>query len=139
MLDRLIEFAMNHYVLVSAFFVLWAVFFSLESRRGGQSVSAQQATNLINRQDARVVDLRDSDDFRQGHIAGSLNIPMSQFAERVAELDRFKDKPVILVCKMGSSAGLAGRQLRARGFASVARLQGGIQGWRADNLPVVKA
>lgn len=139
MLDRLIDFAANHYVLVSAFFVLWAVFFALESRRGGQTVTTQQATNLINRQDAKVIDVRDSDEFRQGHIAGSLNIPLSQFAERVAELDRFKDKPVILVCKMGTSAALAGRQLRARGFATVLRVQGGIQGWRAENLPVVKA
>ncbi len=138
-MDRLLEFAMNHYVLVSAFFVLWAVFFSLESRRGGQSVSPQQATNMVNREDARIVDLRDADEFRQGHIAGSVNIPMSQLAERIAELDKHKDNPVILVCKMGTSASLAGRQLRARGFARVARMQGGIQGWRADNLPVVKA
>ena len=135
-MDRLLEFAMNHYVLVSAFFVLWAVFFSLESRRGGQSVSPQQATNMVNREDARIVDLRDADEFRQGYIAGSTNIPMSQFGERIGELDKHKDKPVILVCKMGTSAALAGRQLRARGFERVVRIQGGIQGWRADNLPV---
>lgn len=138
-MDRLLEFAMNHYVLVSAFFVLWAVFFSLESRRGGRSVSPQQATNMVNREDALIIDLRDTDEFRQGHIAGSVNIPMSQLAERIAELDKHKDKPVILVCKMGTSASLAGRQLRGRGFEQVARMQGGIQGWRADNLPVVKA
>ncbi|MDF1628774.1 MAG: rhodanese-like domain-containing protein [Alcanivoracaceae bacterium] len=138
-MDRLLEFVINHYILVSAFFILWAVFFSLESKRGGKTVSPQQATNLVNREDARVVDLRDADEFRQGHVAGSINIPMSQFAERIAELDKFKDKPVILVCKMGTSASLAGRQLSARGFASVVRMQGGIQGWRADNLPVVKA
>jgi|SRR5690554_612022 len=138
-MDRLLEFVINHYVLVSAFFLLWAVFFSLESRRGGQSVSAQQATNMVNREDAKVIDLRDADEFRQGHVAGSLNIPMSQFTERVAELDKFKDKPVILVCKTGATATMAGRQLSARGFVKVARMQGGIQGWRADNLPVVKA
>lgn len=138
-MDRLLEFVLSHYVLVSAFFLLWAVFFSLESRRGGQSVSAQQATNMINREDATVIDLRDADEFRQGHVAGSLNIPMSQFTERVAELDKFKDNPVILVCKTGTTATMAGRQLSTRGFAKVARMQGGIQGWRADNLPVVKA
>ncbi|MCC1495800.1 rhodanese-like domain-containing protein [Alcanivorax sp. 1008] len=138
-MDRLLEFVINHYILVSAFFILWAVFFSLESKRGGKTVSPQQATNLVNREDARVVDLRDADEFRQGHVAGSINIPMSQFAERIAELDKFKDKPVILVCKMGTSASLAGRQLSARGFGNVVRMQGGIQGWRADNLPVVKA
>ena len=62
-MDRLLEFVINHYILVSAFFILWAVFFSLESKRGGQTVSPQQATNMVNREDARVVDLRDADDF----------------------------------------------------------------------------
>jgi rhodanese-related sulfurtransferase len=138
-MDRLFEFVINHYILVSAFFVLWAVFFSMESKRGGQSVSPQQATNMVNREDAQVIDLRDADEFRKGHIAGSLNIPMSQLADRIGELDRLKGKPLILVCKMGTSASAAGRQLRTRGFDKIARMQGGIQGWRADNLPVVKA
>jgi rhodanese-related sulfurtransferase len=94
---------------------------------------------MVNREEAQIVDLRDADEFRQGHIAGSVNIPMSQLSERIAELDKYKDRPVVLVCKMGTSASLAGRQLRGRGFQRVARMQGGIQGWRADNLPVVKA
>lgn len=137
-MDRLFEFVINHYVLVSAFFVLWAVFFSMEARRGGQTVSPQQATNMVNREDAKVVDVRDADEFRQGHIAGSINIPFSQLAERMTELDRFKDKPVVLICKIGHQASAAGRQLRGSGFEKIFRIQGGIQGWRADNLPVVK-
>lgn len=139
MLDRLIEFALNHYLLVSSFFVLWAVFFSMESRRGGETLSPQQATNLVNREDALIVDLRDSDEHRQGHIAGSINIPLAQLADRLAELGSNKDRPLVLVCKQGLHASAAGRQLRQQGFARVARMQGGMQGWRNDNMPVVKA
>lgn len=139
MLDRLIEFALNHYLLVSSFFVLWAVFFSMESRRGGATVSAQRATHLVNREDALIVDLRDSDDYRQGHIAGSINIPLAQLADRLAELGSDKTRTLVLVCKQGLHAGAAGRQLRQQGFAKVVRMQGGLQGWRNDNMPVVKA
>ncbi|KZY18782.1 sulfurtransferase, partial [Alcanivorax sp. HI0035] len=114
-MSQLLEFASNHYLLVSAFFLLWAVFFVLESRRGGKALSPQLATNLVNQKDAVIVDLRDSDEFRAGHIAGSINIPASQALERIAELEKYKDKPIILTCDMGAKASHLGRQLRGKG------------------------
>ena len=91
-MGNLIEFASNHYILVSAFFLLWALFFVLESRRGGQSLTPQLATNMVNQKDAVIVDLRDSDEFRTGHLAGSINIPAGQAIDRIAELEKYKDK-----------------------------------------------
>lgn len=137
-MERLLEFAGNHPFLVSAFFVLWAVYFVLESRRGGQSLSPQLATNLVNREDGVFVDLRDNDEFRQGHVAGALNIPVARLAERLNELEKYKSLPVVLVDKHGQSSGAAGRTLIAGGFTRVARVQGGIQGWRNENMPLVK-
>ncbi|UWN49541.1 hypothetical protein ASALC70_01753 [Alcanivorax sp. ALC70] len=67
-MDRLIEFASNHYLLFSAFFVLWAAFFVIESRRGGKAITPQQATNLVNQKEAVIVDLRPADEYRAGHI-----------------------------------------------------------------------
>ncbi|MDF1822738.1 MAG: rhodanese-like domain-containing protein [Alcanivoracaceae bacterium] len=138
-MDRLLEFAGNHPVLVSAFFVLWAVFFVIESRRGGQPVSPQQATNMVNKQDGVLLDVRAEDDFRAAHIAGSLNIPQSRLEEQLGELEKFRDKPLILVCNHGNTASAAGRMLRGKGFESVWRLRGGLQAWRAEKLPVTKA
>lgn len=138
-MDRLIEFASNHYLLVSAFSLLLAYFFTLESRRAGKQVSPQQATDLVNNQEGVIVDVRDADDFRAGHIAGSINIPVGQINERVGELEKYKDKPVILTCKAGPSASAAGKALKAQGFNNLSRLQGGVQGWRDEKLPVVKA
>ncbi|MCH8542525.1 MAG: rhodanese-like domain-containing protein [Alcanivorax sp.] len=137
-MDRIFEFAANHYILVSAFFLLWTAFFYTESRRGSRPVSPQMATTLVNRNDGVIVDLRDEDDFRKGHIAGSINVPYGKISDRVSELARYKDKPVILVCSLGSHASLAGRQLKNEGFIELHRMRGGIQGWRNDNLPVVK-
>ena len=138
-MDRLIEFASNHYMLVSAFSLLLAYFFALESRRSGKPVSPQQATDLVNNEEGVIVDVRDADDFRAGHIAGSINIPSSQLGDRFAELEKYKDKPVILTCKAGPTASAAGKVLKSKGFTRLSRLQGGLQGWRDEKLPVVKA
>ncbi|WP_111657993.1 rhodanese-like domain-containing protein [Isoalcanivorax indicus] len=137
-MDRIFEFAANHYLLVSAFFLLWTAFFFTESRRGSRPLSPQAATNMVNRQDAVIVDLRDEDDFRKGHIAGSVNVPYGKINDRVSELKGYQDKPVILVCNMGSHASIAGRALKQHGFSDLYRMRGGIQGWRNDNLPVVR-
>ena len=104
---------------MSAFCLLWALFFVLESRRGGQSLTPQLATNMVNQKDAVIVDLRDSDEFRTGHIAGSINIPAGQALDRIAELEKYKDKPIILTCDMGAKASHPGRQLRGKGFVEL--------------------
>lgn len=138
-MERLLEFAGNHPLLVSAFFLLWFWFFWIEGRRGGASLSPQQATNQVNREEGLFVDLRDEDEYRQGHIAGSVNIPFAKLSERMAELNKYKEKPVVLVCKLGNTTSAAGKTLLGAGFTRVSRLQGGMQGWRNESLPVVKA
>ena len=137
-MSQLLEFASNHYLLVSAFFLLWAVFFVLESRRGGKAITPQFATNLVNQKDAVIVDVRAADEFREGHIPGSVNIPQSQVTDRMGELEKYKEKPLILTCKMGNQAAHLGRQLRNKGFSELYRIQGGVTAWRNDNLPVSK-
>lgn len=138
-MDRIIEFATNHFILVSSFFILWTLFFMTESRRGGNPLSPQQATNKVNREDALVVDLRDESDYRKGHIPGSINIPYAKLADRIGELEANREKPLIMVCNMGNHASAAGRQLKSRGFENLWRIRGGINAWRAESLPVVKA
>lgn len=138
-MDRIIEFASSHYLLVSAFGLLWVVFFIIESRRGGKPITPQMATNLVNQNNAVIVDVRDQDEFRAGHIPGSRNLPAGKAMERIAELEQYKDRPLILTCKMGNQASHLGRQLRGKGFKDLYRIQGGVTAWRNDNLPVAKA
>lgn len=137
-MDRLIEFASNHYVLVACFAALWVLFFMLEATRGGKGVSPQAATNMVNQQEALIIDVRPADEFRAGHIAGSRNIPSDQIGDRIGELEGYREKPLIFTCDTGSQASHAGRQLLAKGFKQVYRIQGGVAAWRNDNLPVVK-
>ena len=137
-MDRLFEFVVNHYILVSLFVAFLVAILILESRRGGAKISAQGAVNLINRDEAIVVDIRDRKEFGEGRITGSVNIPLNSLKSRVAELNKFKDKQIIVADKMGQHSAMAVKQLNAEGFSNVVRLNGGVSDWKASNLPLVK-
>lgn len=137
-MDRLFEFVVNHYILVSVFVALLVALFVLESSRGGRKISAQGAVSLINRDEAVVLDIRDRKDFSEGHITGSLHIPLASIKDRLNELSKHKDKQIIVADKMGQHAAMAVKQLTAEGFENVVRLNGGVADWKASNLPLVK-
>ncbi|MCK0163160.1 rhodanese-like domain-containing protein [Marinobacter sp. S6332] len=137
-MDRLFEFVVNHYVLASLFVAFLVAILVLESRRGGAKISAQGAVSLINRDEAIVVDIRDRKEFGEGRITGSVNIPLSSLKSRAAELNKHKDKQIIVADKMGQHSAMAVKQLNAEGFANVVRLNGGVSDWKTSNLPLVK-
>ncbi|HNC69956.1 MAG TPA: rhodanese-like domain-containing protein, partial [Pseudomonadales bacterium] len=94
---------------------------------------------LVNQHEGVVVDLRETADFRQGHIVDSISVPAAKFAERIAELERHRDKPVVLVCKYGQSVNDASKALRQNGFDKVFKLGGGITEWQNQQLPLVRS
>jgi rhodanese-related sulfurtransferase len=138
-MDQVFEFVGNHPLLFGAFALFLVFFVRNETQRGGRSVTAQELVNLVNREDAVVLDVRDKKEFDQGHIPNALNIPYASLDSRVSELEAYKERPIVLACKMGQHAGPAGTSLRKQGFDNVSRLSGGIAEWRNQNLPVVKA
>jgi rhodanese-related sulfurtransferase len=108
-----------------------------EARKSGPSLSPQQAINLVNSEDGVFLDLRDAADFKKGHIVGAMNIPATKLAARMAELEKFKDKPIVLVCKMGQQSGAAGKQLKAENYTKVNKMTGGMMEWTNLQLPTV--
>lgn len=138
MIAQIFEFIANHWILSSIFLVLLIAFFVNEGKRGGAAITSSTLVNLINREGATILDVRDSKDYGSGHITGAINIPYASFDGRASELDKYKDKPVVVVCKMGQHSGAIGRKLLAQGFGDVRRLSGGMSEWQASNLPLVK-
>lgn len=139
MIDQLFEFVQNHPLLVGAFLLVLVAWIAYEIRNSSASgVTASEATQLVNREDAVVLDIRETGDFKAGHIAGARNIPQSRLDDRLNELDKFKSKPVIVVCKHGQSSGVALAKLTKAGFERVLKLRGGMTQWQADGLPLVK-
>jgi len=139
-MDRLFEFVVNHYILVSLFVAFLVAIFIVESRRGGARVSSQGLVSLMNQDKAAIVDIRDRKDFAEGHISGAIHLPLSRLKSRANELTKFKDKDmqIVVVDKMGQHSPMAIKQLTAEGFENVVRLNGGIAEWQSDNLPLVK-
>ena len=132
-----IEFLSAQWMLVAALVVCLTLLFRHESKKGGPTLSPQQLVGLVNQQQAVVVDIRDGKEFQQGHIVDAINIPYAKLASRLAELDAYKEKPIVLVCKMGQHSGAAGKQLVAAGFEQVSRLSGGMSEWQNSQLPLV--
>jgi rhodanese-related sulfurtransferase len=132
-----IVFLGQQWMLVGLLLILVFLFIQVEMKRGGQTLSIHQLTTLINRENALVVDVRESSEFKDGHIVDALNVPFAKLKEKLSELEKYKDRPVVIVDKMGQHSGAAGKQLRDAGF-NVSRLDGGMTEWRSSNLPVIK-
>lgn len=117
--------------------VLFTTFKGLMSKV--KVITRGEATRLINKEDAVVVDLRQRDDFRKGHIAGSINLLPSEIkANNVGELEKHKSQPIIVVDGSGLQAQSPAGDLAKAGFAQVYVLKEGIAGWSGENLPLVK-
>ena len=133
-----LEFVAQQWLLVAALLAAVGMLFFHETRKSGPSLSPQQAINMVNGQDGLFLDLRDGGDYKQGHIVEALNIPVAKLPSRMAELEKYKTRPIVLVCKMGQQAGVAGKQLKAAGYEEVYKMSGGMMEWGNLQLPTVK-
>jgi rhodanese-related sulfurtransferase len=139
-LEFALEFIQQNSMLITAAVISGAMFLVFTFYRPGSksSLTATQATLLINREDAVVIDVRSSDEYVAGHLPESRNIPLGQLEERAGELDKFKDMPLIIICQTGARSDGACAKLEKLGFSKVNNLQGGINAWRDAGLPVKK-
>ena len=132
---ELINFLIEHYYLSLPLLVTIILLINATSKKGGTKISPQNLVELSNNETAFIVDLRDSEQFQNGHITGSINIPFLNLSNRTNEIPQ--DKSVILVCEMGNVSPNAGELLKKEGFKELLILRGGINEWRIQNLPLV--
>ena len=103
-----------------------------------KEIGVADAVQLINRQDAVILDVREPAEFKSGHIPNARNIPAGQVGERLKELEKFKSRPILLTCASGSRSGNASSVLQKAGFAQVCSLAGGMGAWQQAGMPVAK-
>jgi rhodanese-related sulfurtransferase len=137
-MQQLIEFTMNHWVLVLSFVLVGAllIYNLLQGNKG--SLDPTGATDLINHQNAVVVDVRPAADYQKGHIINAINLPSNGFANQVNSLSKYKDRPIIVSCRSGSQSQAACQQLRKAGFEKVFNLHGGVLAWQNASLPLTR-
>ena len=133
-----VEFFQAHPIIVGLWLVVGVMLLLSLAPAVGKNIAPQQLTDLVNRQDAVVLDIRAAADFSKGHIVGAVNVPMSKLTQSTADLDRYKERPLVIVCASGVTAVNACKVLQKAGFAPLFRLNNGMQAWNADNLPISK-
>jgi rhodanese-related sulfurtransferase len=140
-MDRFIEYATHHPLLVGgtvAMAIAVAAYELSKARSGGQAVGPTDAVRLLN-QGAVLLDVRSQAEFDSGHVIDARHLPQEQVGQASETLKRYKDKVVIACCESGARSGAAAQVLRTQGFTKVVNLRGGLQAWRAENLPLVRS
>ncbi|PXW85390.1 rhodanese-related sulfurtransferase [Nitrosomonas sp. Nm84] len=120
--------------VISGLLLLWP----LISQRGIKEIDTRVAIQLINHQDALVLDVRDDSEYAAGHLPNSRHIPSEKIEERWIEIQKFKEKPIVIIYRSGIRSNRASVVLKKNGFAQVFNLMGGIDTWKRANLPIVK-
>lgn len=105
---------------------------------GITTLSVTEAVMLMNRKSALVLDVREADEFAQGHLQGARHVPLSQLSTRLKELEKFRDKPVLVVCERGRRANAAAKLLKAQQFTQLNILKGGMLAWTDAKMPSSK-
>jgi rhodanese-related sulfurtransferase len=121
-------------VLISGGLLLWPTIM----RRGRGGLSAAEATQLINRRNAAVIDLRPSADYASGHLPLARHFEFAELQAHVSQLPKNKSNPVLLVCQTGQQSSKAARIVQEAGYTEVHVLEGGVNAWQKAGMPVVK-
>ena len=139
MFTQITEFSANHTLLVGGFVALLIAVFINEFKQAAKNFSSLTpagAIQLMNNEDAVLLDVREPAETVVGKIAKAIQIPVGSVGQRVGELDKHKDKNIIVYCNTGSRAGVACRELNKAGFDKVYSLSGGMTAWQDAHLPV---
>ena len=140
-MDQLISFVSNNAILVISIIVVSYMLMNNlfgEKLRGYSSVTPSQSTQLINHDEAMIIDVREVNEYSEGHIINSLHIPLSTLNKRMSEIEKHKANKVIVACRSGHRSANACANLKKAGFEHVFNLSGGVMAWQNANLPLIK-
>jgi rhodanese-related sulfurtransferase len=119
--------------LISGGMLLWPVI-----TRRDRGLSAADATQLINRRNAVVIDVRSAEEFGKGHLPQARHLQFDELKSKVGQVAKNKNTPVLLVCQTGAHSAKAQSVLKEAGYAEVFTLQGGVNAWQQAGMPVVR-
>lgn len=137
-MDSIIEYAGNHPFLFGGMLLMFGIVFAYEmrtARRKGVDISPVEAVTLLNG-GAQPVDIRAVAQFEKGHLLDARNIPLADFDQHLAALEKLKERGILIYCENGSTSAKAVEKLKERGITTAKSLRGGLTAWRGENLPV---
>lgn len=126
------------YVLAALISGSLFLFFTFRHPDAKYMIDTARAIQLINREDAVIVDVREMSEYVEGHLPQARNIPLGQLEQRLGDLEKRKESPVVLVCQSGGRSAEACKKLSVLGFSRVYTLEGGVAAWRDAGMPLKK-
>lgn len=120
--------------IISGLMLLWP----MVTRGGIKEIDTREVVQLINYQNALILDVRDDSEFAEGHLPNAKHVPSEKIEERWTELEKFKEKPIVVIYRGGVHSNKVSLFLRKSGFSQVVNLMGGIDSWKRAGLPMVK-
>jgi rhodanese-related sulfurtransferase len=138
-MDQIGQFIVNHWELWLALIVILAFIFInelLSQKKRAKELSPAAVVALINHEDATIIDLRDQETFRGGHIIDAICASADDFLQN--KMDKYKTKPLVLVCARGLQSPALASKLRNQGFTQPMVLAGGLTAWQTAGLPLIK-
>jgi rhodanese-related sulfurtransferase len=136
-----IDFILKNWELFLALAVVLALFAAgplMQFINGIKNIGPMQAVQLVNREGGVFVDVCQPEEYKAGHIPNALNVPLTTLREPLKQLEKYKNKPVIVSCRSGNRSVKGAIVLRKQGFQTVYSLAGGLTSWQRDNLPLEK-
>jgi rhodanese-related sulfurtransferase len=136
-----VKFVIENWYLVAAMvmsggYLIWP---EIQKMLGASAeVGTLEAVQLINQKNAVMLDVREATEYAGGRIANAKQIPLSQLASKLKELEKFKEKPIIVTCRAGLRSASAVKVLKQNAFNQVYQLKGGLTAWQQANLPLEK-
>jgi rhodanese-related sulfurtransferase len=141
-MGEFVTFVGNHYILCGSFIALLVLLiwdYIDDFRIGAKLIEPGEATALINREHAVVVDIRTQAEYNKGHVVDSIHVPLEKMSNYFKILEQHRDKPIIVFDQTGNLTGKAAETLKKEGFKTLYRLKGGVVSWTGANLPLVRA
>ncbi len=139
-MSQIIEFVGNHTLLFIAFFVTLGMLIYTEYMRfssANTALSPYDTTQKMNGGEAIFLDVRDESEYKTGHLLNARSMPVNKLAERMHEIEKFKEKEVVVYCDNGMRSSRAIAKLKKSGFTQLFSLAGGLVAWEKASLPTV--
>ena len=95
------------------------------------SISSEESQKVISDNNYRFLDVRTDGEYSDGHIPNSIHIPLQDIQSRISEIEKIKDKKIIVYCRSGARSSMASKTLLKEGF-DVSNLSGGIMSWKGE-------
>lgn len=125
------------YRLATAIVLATIVAVSPAYAEGVRSIDVKQAQEMKT-QGALLIDVREADEYTSGHAPGSVLIPLGQLDKRLKEIEDFRNKPIVLICRSGRRSAAAAEILQKAGFSDTRNVEGGMISWEKAGLPVMQ-